>query len=46
MDKKYFFNDGKKQFGPLTFDEKSKMPLKVTHSVWVEGSENWKDITE
>lgn len=46
MDKKYFLNDGKKQFGPLSFDEISKMPLKETNKVWVEGSENWKDITE
>lgn len=46
MDKKYFLNDGKKQFGPLSFDEISKMPLKETNKVWVEGSENWKDAQE
>jgi len=36
MDKKYFLNDGKKQFGPLSLDEISKMPLKETNMVWVD----------
>jgi len=46
MDKKYFLNNGKEQFGPLSLEEISKMPLKEGGKVWVEGSENWKDISE
>lgn len=46
MERKYFLNDGKKQFGPLNFEEISRMPLMETAKVWVEGSENWKNIGE
>src|SRR5437868_3939384 len=46
MDKRYFVNDGKKQLGPLSLDDLSKLPLKATNKVWVEGSADWKDATE
>ncbi|MEO6838956.1 MAG: DUF4339 domain-containing protein [Ginsengibacter sp.] len=46
MDKKYFLSDGVNQSGPFTFEEISKLFLKKDTKVWVEGAENWKNISE
>ena len=46
MSKKYFYNNGKKQVGPLSLEELSKLPLKESDQVWVEGAEDWKTVSE
>lgn len=40
--KKYFYSNGKKQFGPLTFEEVGQKDISDETLIWFEGLEDWK----
>lgn len=42
----YFYNNGKKQFGPFSLEELKAQKILKEYLVWYEGIENWKKADE
>lgn len=42
----YFYNNGKKQFGPFSLDELKAQKIQKEYLVWYEGLENWSKAEE
>jgi hypothetical protein len=40
-EKKYFYSDGQRQFGPFTFQELADQRISRKTQVWFQGLENW-----